>query len=580
VTTPQATGSDPDATSARGRWLEIAVLAAILALAAVVRLPGLDARGQWDSDQGHDMGVLAAFVQHGQIPLLGPLTSIGTFHHGALYYYLLAPAALLSGADPVAVTAELALLGVAAVAATWWLGRVAGGKLTAAIAALLLAVSPAGISESTFIWNPNPIPLFAALASVGVLEARRTRRVRWWLLAAAGTMITMQLHWLGAVLAVPVAAAWALEVRGARRSGRSLGPLGRAGLAGFGIIFLGYLPLAVHEVTSGASELQAIAAYVGGGTGAEQTGLATRLLMVALRSLTWPVAGLLTDRVVASLVALAAVLTLAAVAVLSTDRGRRSAAGGDSGADGGGVERPGAGGAERHAGRWAVWWLAGAVAISVPVLAVLAPSLAVIVQGLPNDHYHNFLDPLILVLAGTGVAALAKGVRTASAPGRLAGQTAAVALTAVLVGIAVSGWPPAVSPDGGWRLADAAAGHVVEVADAGWPSGEPRLLASLPDFKPDDALRFPLERRGFPLEPAIAAPTTPGSVDVGVVTVVCDPLFDDATGFGCGGPAEDRWLAGAYPPGALALVERFRAGPRRVISIYGPSRLAGVSTGR
>ena len=68
------------------------VLALVL-LAALTRLPGLDERGRWDADQGHDMLVLRALVTGGEIPLLGPPTSIGTFHHGAVYYYLLAPAA-------------------------------------------------------------------------------------------------------------------------------------------------------------------------------------------------------------------------------------------------------------------------------------------------------------------------------------------------------------------------------------------------------------------------------------------------------------------------------------------------------
>ena len=42
------------------------------------------------------MLVLRALVQSGELPLLGPPTSIGDFHHGVLYYYLLAPAAALT----------------------------------------------------------------------------------------------------------------------------------------------------------------------------------------------------------------------------------------------------------------------------------------------------------------------------------------------------------------------------------------------------------------------------------------------------------------------------------------------------
>ena len=554
----------------RGRWLELGVLAAILLVAALTRLPGLDARGQWDSDQGHDMAVLAALVQRGQVPLLGPMTSVGTFHHGALYYYLLAPAAAVSRADPVAVTAEFALLGILAVGATWWLGRLVAGPVAAAVAGLLLAVSPAGISESTFIWNPNPIPLFAALAAVGVVRGRRTGRVRWWLLAALGTMATMQLHWLGGVLLLPVAGAWLLHLRRRRRAGLETGRLRRAGLAGAAVIALGYLPLAVHELTSDASETRAIVAYVTGG-GQAQASLVGRLVVVAVRSLVWPVAGVVTDRIAASLAVLAAVLVLGAAAVLLAGRGAapeegRGAAAPPEGRvpDADGDDDPG----------WPARWLLAVLAVSIPALAALAPSLAVVTPGLPNDHYHAFLDPVVLALVGAGAAAIARSARSARPAARVAGPVVSAALVAGLAAVAVGAWPPAVSPDGGWRLADAAAVHTIDVVDAGWPAGEPRILASLPAFKPDDALRFPLERRGFPLEPPVAVPVAVGSLDVGVVTIVCDPLFDDAMGFACGGPAEDRWLADAYPPATMQLVERFRAGDRRVVSIYAPSRLA------
>ena len=107
-----------------GAQVDLAVLLGLLALATVMRLPDLATRGTWDADQGHDMLVLRSFVRDGVVPLLGPPTSIGDVHHGAFYYYLLAPAALLTGGDsPFAVTLAIALAGVAAVGVVWWLAR-------------------------------------------------------------------------------------------------------------------------------------------------------------------------------------------------------------------------------------------------------------------------------------------------------------------------------------------------------------------------------------------------------------------------------------------------------------------------
>ena len=93
---------------------DLAVLGGLLVIAALLRLPGLAGRGTWDADQGNDMATLQAFVTHGVVPLLGPPTSIGNVHHGALYYYLLAPAAIpAGGTDPTAVVLLIALAGIA-----------------------------------------------------------------------------------------------------------------------------------------------------------------------------------------------------------------------------------------------------------------------------------------------------------------------------------------------------------------------------------------------------------------------------------------------------------------------------------
>jgi hypothetical protein len=224
-----------------------------------------------------------------------------------------------------------------------------------------------------------------------------------------------------------------------------------------------------------------------------------------------------------------------------------------------------------------------------------------VTPGLPNDHYHAFLDPIVLALAGVGLAAVAGlGSGTAALPdatGRtaapsrgaaMAGQVAAVVLAGGLGAAAVLGWPPAVSDDGGWRGVDAAAARLVGSVG----TGPGAWLVGIPPFKSADALRFPLERRG--LVPANTDPVSgegggagdgegggaddrdPGGAggagDTGVrstTIVVCDPLFDEVVGAPCGGPAEAAWAAASAP--GSRVVERFDAGSRRVISVYEPA---------
>jgi hypothetical protein len=520
------------------RW-EVLLLLALLLLAAVTRLPGLEERGRWDADQGHDMLVLRALVMDGEIPLVGPLTSAGTFHHGAIYYYLLAPAALASGADPVAVTAWIALFGIGAVAATWWLGRLVGGPLAGALAGLLAAVSPAGIDESTFIWNPNLIPVAAALAFAGALHARQTGRDRWWLLAAAGAMVTMQCHILGAVILPPLVVAWVAEVRRRRQAGASVRPLVMAGAGGLAILAAGYAPLVVSELRTGFGEARAVIDYLGGGQGSSAP-LVTRVGMVAWRSVTWPLVGLITDRLVLTAVATVVFAGLATVATL----------------------------VGRAADRAAVRWLLATLAWSAIALAIFAPSLATVTPGLPNDHYHAFLDPLVLALAGVGLARVAAGsARRPVLPSRVA----AGALAGVLVVIGMVAWPPRVADDGGWRMVDQAAARVARTAGTALVG-----LDGIPAFKSADALRFPLLRRDARLLPEDVDVTT-GIGEAEIAVVVCDPLFEDVVGVPCGGPAEDAWATAVDTgPGAgageqqagLRLVDRYAAGPRREISVY------------
>jgi hypothetical protein len=504
-------------------------------LATLLRLPGLDQRGAWDADQGTDMLVLQALVDDGQVPLLGPRTSIGTFHHGAVYYWLLAPAALLSGADPVAVTFEIALFGIGAVVAVWWLGRLLAGSVAGLAAALLAAVSPAGIEASTFIWNPNLIPLASAVAFAAALHAIRSRHARWWLLSAVGAMVVMQCHVLGVVVVPPLLVAWLADVRARRRRSDRLGPLVGAGLGSLAILAAGYLPLVAYELGHDFAETRAILDYLGGSGGSAASGVLARIGIVGLRSVGWPLAGLLSDRPIVAILAVVAACALAAVAIL----------------------------ADRGTGRRAAAWLAGSIAWSVLALALFAPSLAVITPGLPNDHYHSFLDPLVLALVGAGLAHVA-GLATTGAgwdddPGLSAGTRArpilAAALGIGLIAVSVAAWPPAVSPDGGWRLVDQATTRTLQAAGAG-----PFALDGIPPFKSANAMRFPLEHRG-----GAPLPAGNGSGD-GAIVLVCDPLFADVVGASCGGPAEDAWAAehGVTTP----VADRFDAGSRRVITVY------------
>lgn len=518
-------------------------LALLIGIAALTRLPFLEARGSWDADQGHDMLVLRALVHDGVIPLLGPPTSIGDFHHGALYYFLLAPAAFLSDAQPFAVVLELALLGIAAVPVVWCLARSIGGPtigpVAGFIAGLLIAISPSAIETSTFIWNPNPIPLFAALAYAAAWRARQTGRARWWAAAVVAAGVVMQLHVLGSIFLVAIVAA-ALVAPGA--IGRNAA--GRAMAAGLAIVALTYLPLLAHELGHDWEETRNVVAFLtGGGAGESSLDPWQRLVFTTLRAIGWPLVGLVTDVPYASVGAVAVAIAIAAWRSRSAK------------------------GEERFAARW----LSATVGWGILGLTFMAPSLSTVVEGLPNDHYHAFLDPAVFALVGLGLAALI-AERPEPVPGarvtppmvdRTARSLALLALAGLLA-VQVGQWPPVTASDGGYRAAEAAARRIIR--DAAGRGGI--TLAGLPRFKTTEGVEFPLRV----LDAEIVPPS-----EAGVLVVVCDRLFEPVMHETCGGSAEATIVSASER--FVELIERFPLSKRTEISIYVERRAFGRLSG-
>jgi hypothetical protein len=528
-----------------GRFDALA-LGGSVAVAALLRFPGLAARGRFDADQGHDMATLVAFVRDGAVPLLGPKTSVGDFHHGAFYYFLLAPAAAVGNGDPVVVTAFLALLGIGAVALTWWLARAVAGPVAGALAGLLLAVSPAGVEQSTFIWNPNPIAFFAVLALAAAWRAhtsvpeagRAGTSWLWWSVAIGAAGAVTQLHVLGVVFLIAILGLAILELRADRRVA--------LGIVGGGVlVVLLLVPLLVHELTNGFSETNLILAYLRSGDTGTGMGIVASLAFTLLRVVGWPIVGLVTDVPALAALVLAGTVGLAVIGVL---RAR-------------GAERTG------------LLWLIGILAWSTVVLAIAAPSLQRVVAGLPNDHYHAFLDPIVIILIAAPAArllerALAAWRERRNPAGALEVGVLAAAMTALVL-VAIGRNPPAVDPDGGWPALQAAGQRVV--ADA---KGASIDVLGVPDFKLPDAVSFPVEHAGGVVETRADLMGFPAGF--GVVVVACDRLFEGVVGQSCGGPAEDALVARmtVIGPGPSAapphLLDRFDASPRTAISVYGP----------
>jgi hypothetical protein len=273
-------------------------------------------------------------------------------------------------------------------------------------------------------------------------------------------------------------------------------------------------------------------------------------------------------------------------------------------------------------------WLGTGLVWTALALTFLAPSLAVVIRGLPNDHYHAFADPMVFVLVGIGAAALwrlvprhiraragpvepagggsvphrplgpgtggtapeqaveprpraatlrqpedpgvpplatADGLPTTSARGATPGRLIALVGVGALVAWAATHVPAPIHPDGGFPAALAAAQRIEAAAGPG-----PIELRSLPVFKSIEAYAYPLVLGGRTLHPgaeisqATMVRDDAAPSDPGTLVVVCDSLFEPVLGAPCGGSAE----SAIVPAGTGELLERFEAAPGRVISVY------------
>ncbi len=158
----------------------------------------------------------------------------------------------------------------------------------------------------------------------------------------------------------------------------SVGGCCASGSGRLAIVVLAFVPLAIHELTTNFSEINAALVYIRSGGDPTALGPLARFLVIGARVVSWPLTGLFTDAALAGLLATVVVIAIViGLARLGTLR-------------------------ERQAARWlglGLLWTALA-------LTFISPSLATVIPGLPNDHYHAFADPMVFTLVGLGAGAL------------------------------------------------------------------------------------------------------------------------------------------------------------------------------
>jgi len=181
-------------------WL---VLAGIVAVGAWLRFQHPELL-EFKSDEAFAANQALEFVRGGKLPTSGLMSSVGV-SNPPLFIWLLIPMFFLNSNIAV-VCSMISVLGLAAVVATWWIGRKYHGSLSGLIAAALFATSPWAVVYSRKIWAQDFVPVLAtgAMWAAHSLVLGKNPKAVFWLLCLP--LCVIQIHFSGFALTAAVLA--------------------------------------------------------------------------------------------------------------------------------------------------------------------------------------------------------------------------------------------------------------------------------------------------------------------------------------------------------------------------------------
>ncbi|OGM25924.1 hypothetical protein A3D00_00920 [Candidatus Woesebacteria bacterium RIFCSPHIGHO2_02_FULL_38_9] len=236
---------------------EILLLGLILLVGAFLRLYRISEHMTFLGDEGRDAIIVRRIFAELHPPLIGPGTSIGNMYLGPLYYYLMAPALLFAGFNPIGPAIMIAVLGVATIFLVWKVTSEFFGELAAWVAATLYAVSPTVITYSRSSWNPNIMPFFALLSIYTIWRVWQKKEYKWLVTLGISFAFVLQSHYLGLLLAPILVLFWLLALLKIKNFKLTenwklkIGNFAKYSLVGFGIFSLLMSPLVIFDARHG-----------------------------------------------------------------------------------------------------------------------------------------------------------------------------------------------------------------------------------------------------------------------------------------------------------------------------------------
>lgn len=153
------------------------VLLIIIILGIYLRFFGLKSLLHFDIDEATHTEVIYNIFANRDIIAKGPPASSGTMlYHGAYYYYLFLPVAMLGSGDPMYLSIFTIILSIASIPLLYFALKDSFGKRIALATTIIYTLSYSVILYSRWIWNPNTIPFFLILAMFALNSLARNKK--------------------------------------------------------------------------------------------------------------------------------------------------------------------------------------------------------------------------------------------------------------------------------------------------------------------------------------------------------------------------------------------------------------------
>jgi len=226
----------------------------LVIIGAFLRFYRLEASLQFLGDQGRDAIVLRNIIVNHDLPFIGPITSVGGFFLGPLYYYLMVPFLLISNFNPVGPAFATAMIGVITIPVLYLITKDMLSNSAAKYATLLYTFGAIPAIQTRGAWNPNPMPLAALGIVYGFYKARKLKKPQWLYLSALSIGIALQLHYMIVFLA-PFILCQLISVFKIKKLRKPL-------LLWFSIILFIMLPLVLFEFKNNFINVKGLISYL------------------------------------------------------------------------------------------------------------------------------------------------------------------------------------------------------------------------------------------------------------------------------------------------------------------------------